>query len=758
MLTYHLMSFGRNASVFAKSRGRFLTLILLTALCAMASAQSTLRRVTDLLTSSGYANAVDSRALSTGLVQITETRNQTLELTSVSVIRTTPSGVTIPIESTTNIDPEWNVRVQQSLIDSTGRFAWIGAVQFPGEATRRVIARCSKESSGGGSETGWFLQLAADESGITTDVSVSNSEGVYLVTTANVVTGQTTVQYVVRETGAVIQTATIAGMGQIWQTTSASNGNNYILGSNRTNGDHVLVCLRKDATEAWRIVRPYSYGVPHPQALLAIIANKNWLVVKCGSDQPGQATTETYFQSINPNTGVVTGESVHFIGQQDLYILDRAKILDNGDLIGQVETDKNANFTAFRMSPNLAVQWQTPVVTNPSPTGHQPRREFEFDAAGNCVVANSIFDSATHTYSERLTYIENSGNVRWDEIVETFGSSFSTVGINVSIAPDTKIYFSYGKNLSSTNPSSGRFRTFLYEPAIWLPVSGDTRGNDSTILYRKFDGTAIRLVKLTNGGTSTTNFQSTTDWTPKAMVRDLVGTTYVLFTGLASNSGRVVKFNLGNPTPVIDSAFTLPFGSGTIRDISVDSTSRIWIMASNSTATNTVANHFRLNLAGSAVDTSRTLYISNLPSGAFGFEAAANGTFRVAANSVSSGSILSRFFTLSTAGAFAAELDRPSGSIGVQDLSCSTQSKTYYLLTDALGLEPSTVVRVSAAGTAIELDIPLPWSPGRPGLSVGAVGTANFRVAWNELGGKIFLQDFANGVPGAIRIVNAQMN
>jgi hypothetical protein len=31
-------------------------------------------------------------------------------------------------------------------------------------------------------------------------------------------------------------------------------------------------------------------------------------------------------------------------------------------------------------------------------------------------------------------------------------------------------------------------------------------------------------------------------------------------------------------------------------------------------------------------------------------------------------------------------------------------------------------------------------------------------VAWNEIGGKIFLQDFANGVPGAIRIVNAQMN
>lgn len=620
-----------------------------------------------------------------------------------------------------------------------------------------MIARCTKETSGG-AETGWFLQLAADESGITADVSVSNSEGVSLVTTANVVTGQTTVQYVARETGTVMQTATIAGMGQVWQTTSASNGNNYILGSNRTNGDQVLVCLRKDATEAWRIVRPSIYGQPNTQGFQAIIANKNWLVVQCVSDQIGLAAKEQFFQSLNPTTGAVTGESVRFSTVQDYYLLSRTKILDNGDLIGQIETDKNANFIAFRMSPNLAIQWQTPNILNPPLTSNPIRRKFEFDAAGNCVVANSIYDSATRSESVRLTYIENSGIVRWDETVETFGSSFSVGGLDVSIAPDSKIYLSYGRYSLFTNPYSGKFRTFLYEPAIWLPVAGDTRGNDSTILYRKFDGTAIRLVKLTNGGTSTTNFQSTSDWTPKAIVRDLVGTTYVLFTGLASNSGRVVRFNLGNATPVIDSAFTLPFGSGTIRDISVGSTSRIWIMASNSTATNTVANHFRLNLAGSAVDTSRSLYISNLPNGAFGFEAAANGTFRVAANSVSSTSILSRFFTLSTAGAFAAELNRPSGSIGVQDLSCSTQSKTYYLLTDAFGLETSTVVRVSTAGTATELDVPLPWSPGRPGLSVGAVGTSNFRVAWNEIGGKIFLQDFANGVPGAIRIVNAQMN
>lgn len=131
MLTYHLMSFGRNASVFAKSCGRFLIPILLTALCAMAPAQSTLRRVTDLITNSGFANSVDSRAFSNGVVQITRTYSQTTDRSSVSVIRTTPSGVTVPIESTTNIDPEWDIRVMSSMIDATGRFAWIGAVQFP---------------------------------------------------------------------------------------------------------------------------------------------------------------------------------------------------------------------------------------------------------------------------------------------------------------------------------------------------------------------------------------------------------------------------------------------------------------------------------------------------------------------------------------------------------------------------------------------------------------------------------------------------
>jgi len=751
------MSFGRNASVFAKSRGRFLVLILLAALCAMAPAQSTFRRVTDLITNSGYARAIDSRAFSNGVVQITETYSETLGRNSVSVIRTTPSGVTVPIETTTSIDPEWSIRVKQSLIDSTGRFAWIGAVQFPGEPARRIIARCTKETSGG-AETGWFLQLAADESGITTALSVSNTESVYLVATANISTGQTVVQYVNRETGAVIQTATVNGIGQIYQATSASNGNNYFLGSNRTNGDQVLVCLRKDATEAWRIVRPFPFGQPIPKSLQYVVANKNWLTVQCASIQPGLALKEFFFQTLNPLTGAVTGESVHFSTTQNNYYFSLAKILDNGDLVGQIETDTSNNFTAFRMSPNLAIQWQTSVVASANPATEFVSRDFDFDTSGNCVVANSKLDRINLSRTERLIYIENSGTVRWDETVESFDSSFETPEPNVSIAPDSKIYLSYGKNANLSSPYSGKFRTFQYEPAIWLPVAGDTRGNDSTILYRKFDGTAIRLVKLTNGGTSTTNFSVSTDWTPKAMVRDLVGTTYVLFTGLASNSGRVLRFNLGNPTPIIDSTFTLPFGSGIIRDISVDGTSRIWIMASNSTASSTVANHFRLNLAGNAIDTSRSLYISNLPSGAFGFEAAPNGTFRVAANSVSSTSILSRFFTLSTAGAFAAEVNRPSGSTGVQDLSCSTQSKAYYLLTDAFGLVPSTVVRVSAAGTATELDVPLPWSPGRPGLSVGAVGTANFRVAWNEIGGKIFLQDFANGVPGAIRIVNAQMN
>lgn len=737
-------------------------------------AQNTLVRSADVSTN-GPISLLGRGATSLGLIQILNGANQN-GVGSVSVIRNAPNGAVIPIESTTELFPGESVGGRAGFVDSIGKYFY--AFRYVAGNVAKIGVRGSSEALGGvaggwttdlGAYSGTRPSMADDPNNSSVIVLLPSTTG-YRIVSLNKSTGSIKFDRTILDTNF----ASGYAVGNLERAIVRSGGGNFVYFSAWLgNFDSILVCLDKSGTEVWRKTVHYQSTLPNgvdvfTQLFDYTVSKDNVMTFTYIYEGPDvDDVRKLRVERLDPSTGVTISQSelnVDVLGIAS----PRIKTLSNGDVAFIFQMNSGSNpFLASYLNRYLFARvdengnsLMLSTITLPGESlimSSSTTVDADIDEAGNFCVSLNASSDLTQGSKTQVCYVDNTGLHRWTQNVSSSIEPYNHARA-LAMDPFGRIYSSYQYSPVAHLPASfagSQLRLRQYQPALFMPITSDARGAITSHLYWSANEQSIRLVR---SGTANTlaSYTPGDAFRPMSLYTQSSGNVSVLLAGTAAGSGRLVTFAATSAIPSSITDFVLPSGSGTVRDVAVDSSGRTWVTSNVKIGNTYNVKYHRLNLSGTAVEITRTLFISGYPSSALTFDPVAT-SFRFGCN-LDITSPVGAVLTGSSGGALSAELDVPISNSGVYDIRNTTTGKSFVLLSDQQGVNPGRLWRTNTAGTALEQDFALPWSPGLIPVGVGAIDTNNARVIWHEIGGKIQFRNMTSGSPGAATVLDAVMN
>ncbi len=725
-----------------------LTAIL--SVCLTLCVQSLLAQST--VASTGLTNvaanaSVQHRALvadASGATTILEAYSGVTNKYSIAVMRYTSSGALIPVESSTEFVSD-SFECDAASVDAQGRYAYVGPLMLNG--VNKLVLRASTIAVG--PSGGVFTDLGTYDREVDYAAITTASDPTYWLVSVSSNQGGGRIMLVRKDSGVVALSAPAGFVGKVDKIVVDGKGRAYLTayGSSGSGGNSQVIAFDKTLTQLWQKTEPLYFqdsNGGHLRFYEAVFAGESDVYIHKSEDDYSTTTSVlNLIQKVDPNTGA----TISSISYPDNEYLDMVNgvVLKDGN-VSYTEYNDDGNARSIRLTSNLGVVYSSTISGLGGGQFRYP--ETSIDRAGNHTYTFTS-TSLTGSHATKVVYVDNQGVTRWTQTIDSTTGNLETKG--VSFGPAGEIYVARFE--SATAP---QWRISKLQPATFLPVVGDFKSANTAIMYVKFDGSATRLHR-TGAGTVPMTFTHGNAFTPIAIHTTSGGTSWMLYSGVAVGSGKVVAVNASSSIPTVNSNFTLPANSGSMRDIAVDSSGRVWILTQVTIGNSNYLKYLRLNSARTAVDINRTLLISSQTSGVRSFDPIGT-SFRFGCTTIGSTSILARIIAGDSAGAFQFEWVDGSTNRGVQDLRTDTSGRSLVLLSDFSGDSPGSFMRVNTTLTAIEFTSQLPWSPGLTPLALGDALSGNVRILWQEVGGKVFSRNLLNGSFGPATQIPAIMN